>query len=350
MNTNKYDAVFFISFGGPEKREDVMPFLEIVTRGRGIPAGRLQEVAHHYDEMGGASPINAITAAQAEALKKVLAERKMPYPVYIGQRNWHPFIEDTLRRMMVDGIKRAIGFVTAAHRCEASLERYIKAVDEAREKIGPGAPEIDYVDPWFNHPLFIEAICQRIQEEMTPSPSPLPKGRGPTSMSTSGTEPLAFSLQGEGGRRPDEGLPWVFTAHSIPTPMAEASRYVQELETTARLVCQKLGRAQWTLAYTSRSGRPTDPWLEPDVCDVIRAQAEKGVRDIVLIPIGFVADHVEVLYDLDVEAAQVARETGVKLHRAKTVGDHPVFIHMIADVIQKRRAAQALRPETSALR
>src|SRR5579872_7375154 len=195
------DAVFFISFGGPEKREDVMPFLELVTRGRGIPPNRLQEVAHNYDAIGGASPINAITARQAKALEKILSKNGTPLPVYIGQRNWHPFIEDQLRRMKSDGVKRAVGFITAAHRCEASLERYVRAVEEAQAKIGPGAPVIEYVDPWFNHPLFIEAIADRIRE-----------------------------------KTPREGWSWIFTAHSIPIPMAESSSYVQELETTARQV------------------------------------------------------------------------------------------------------------------
>lgn len=312
---NKIDAVFFISFGGPEKQEEVMPFLEIVTRGRGIPADRLKEVAHHYDVIGGASPINEITRNQAQALSRQLVTGRRPLPVYIGQRNWHPFIEDQLRRMTADGIKRAIGFITAAHRCEASLERYIKAVDQAREKIGPEAPEIDYVNGWFDHPLFIEAIAARVSECSVTAASS-----------------------------------WIFTAHSIPTPMAEASRYVQELEATARLVSQKLGRSAWRLAYTSRSGRPTDPWLEPDVCDVIRTEAQKGIRDILLIPIGFVADHVEVLYDLDVEAAEAAHQTGVRLLRAKTVGDHPLFIQMMTDVIEKRLSSKAGRPGTPAVR
>ena len=198
---NNYDAVFFISFGGPEKREDVMPFLEIVTRGRGIPADRLKEVAHHYDVIGGASPINAITARQAEALQKVLAEKGTPYPVYIGQRNWHPFIEDQLRRMAADGIKRAVGFITAAHRCEASSgSRYTHAVEEARKKIGPQAPEIDYVGPWFDHPLFIEAICERVKGASLGLQPPSRNDAGLGALNKGVVSPWSPTGRGVGGR------------------------------------------------------------------------------------------------------------------------------------------------------
>jgi ferrochelatase len=313
---NAPDAVLFIGFGGPEKREDVMPFLETVTRGRGIPPERLKEVAHHYEVMGGSSPINTITNRQAEALGKLAAQ-----PVYVGNRNWHPFLEDTLRKMATDGIKNAVGFVTAAHRCEASWERYLKAVDEARKRIGGSAPVIDYVEPWFDHSLFIEAICEQIK-------SVIPRGRQ-RGIHGSPTEALG-----------DDTMKWIFTAHSIPIPMAQSSHYVQELQRTAELVAEKFGQKSWTLAYTSRSGAPTDPWLEPDVCDEIRTQANQGVREILAVPIGFVADHVEVLFDLDVEAKEAAQKAGVTFHRAQTVGDHPLFIQMIADVIQQRRLAE----------
>ncbi len=300
---NTYDAVLFIGFGGPEKREDVMPFLELVTRGRGIPKEHLKEVEHHYEVIGGASPINAITNRQAEGIRQRLAHTDTPWPVYVGNRNWHPFLEDALRKMAKDGIRHAIGFPTAAYRCEASWERYIKAVEEARRRVGGSAPVISYIDPWFDHPLFIEAIAARIQEALPRSAS------------------------------------WIFTAHSIPVPMANASRYVQELNRTAELVAQKFSQKTWTLAYTSRSGAPTDPWLEPDVCDEIRAQAKRGILDVLIIPIGFVADHVEVLFDLDVEAKEAARKAGVAFHRAQTVGDHPLFIQMMADSIRKTAAA-----------
>jgi ferrochelatase len=298
------DAVFYIGFGGPEKHEDIRPFLERVTRGRGIPPERIEEVVHHYDQIGGASPINAITNRQAAALQSLLAKTDRPWPVYVGNRNWHPFLEDTLRRMADDGVKRAIGFPTAAYRCEASWERYLHAVEEARKRIGGSAPVIAYVNPWFDHPLFIKALVARIKEVLKAGSS----GRSPKS--------------------------WLFTAHSIPVPMAEGSRYVQELTRTAELLAGHFGITNWKLAFTSRSGAPADPWLEPDVCDEIHAQSEHGVKDILAIPIGFLADHVEVLFDLDVEAQAAARQSGVRLLRAHTVGDHPLFIQMISEVIR----------------
>ncbi len=292
-------AVLFIGFGGPEKREDVRPFLEIVTRGRRIPPARLDDVEHHYEVIGGASPINAITNRQAEALRQELIH----VPVYVGHRNWHPFIEETLKTMAADGIEHAIGFPTAAHRTEASWERYLQAVELARQKV-PHAPQIHYVAPWHNHPHFISAICERIKEA-----------------------------------KPTSEASWVFTAHSIPVSMAQASRYVEELQETASLVAGQMDISSWTLAYTSRSGAPTDPWLEPDVCDVIREHSASTAKCVFVIPIGFIADHVEVLFDLDVEAKAAAEEAGVGFQRAKTVGDHPLFVRMMADVVRRAMPA-----------
>lgn len=306
MKSN-FDAIFFISFGGPTKKDEIRPFLENVTRGRPIPKERIEAVAHHYELIGGASPINAITEKQARGLEKLLVESGNPLPVYVGNRNWHPFIKDTLAKMMKDGVKKAVGFVTAAYRCEASWERYLNAVEAARKELGTGAPKIEYVEPWFDHPLFIEAVAERVQEALRMFP---------------------------GNPNRKEAMPWIFTAHSIPVTMAETSNYEAELTRTCELVAEKLGKREWTLAYQSRSGRPEDPWLEPDVCDVIRklaAAREAQVRDVLVIPVGFLADHVEVLYDLDVEAKQIAKEAGVKLFRAKTVGDSGIFIRMISD-------------------
>lgn len=301
MNAEPPDAVLFVSFGGPDKPEDILPFLEIVTRGRGIPRERLAGVAAHYEHIGGRSPINEITRRQADALRAALAKAGDRRPVYLGQRNWHPFLEETLAKMRDDGVRRATAFITAPYRSEASLERYIAAVEAARVKVGQGAPVVEFVGPWFDHPSFIDAIAARVQEKKFPA-----------------------------------GAEWVFTAHSIPCAMAKDSAYVEELRETASLVAAKLGLESWRLAYTSRSGDPRSAWLEPDISKVIAAG---GARDMVLIPIGFVADHVEVLYDLDVEAKAAADAAGVRLHRCETVGEHPAFIAMIADVV--RVGAQA---------
>jgi ferrochelatase len=301
------EAVFFIGFGGPEKREDIRPFLEIVTRGRPIPPERIEEVVHHYEVLGGSSPINAITHAQADGLRAELKKTGDAWPVYEGHRNWHPFIEDTLRRMQTDGVTRAVGFYTAAHRSEASLERYWNAVETARKKIGSGAPIVDFVGPWFDHPLFIDAIAARAREALAGIPE---------------SERRTISL--------------IYTAHSIPCCLAKSSTYVIELQKTAGLVTHKLGRDSFRLAYSSRSGNPRDPWLEPDISDEIQAQSKRGEKRVLVIPIGFIADHVEILFDLDVEARRVAQACGVAFHRAQSVGTHPAFIQMIADVVRKR--------------
>ncbi len=308
MTAPAYDAVLFISFGGPEKSDDVMPFLEVVTKGRGIPRERLLDVAHHYEQIGGASPINEITRRQAEALERELRAQNNPLKVYVGQRNWHPFVEETLRAMAADGVRRAVGFITAAHRTEASLDRYIQSVDQARERIGPSAPVIDYVDPWFDHPLFVEAISQRIREVL---------------QSTAAATMLM-------------NIPWLFVAHSIPCAMAQDSSYVQDLERTAGLVCESFGKKDWRLAYSSRSGNPRDPWLLPDINDAIRAEAARGIGAVLLVTIGFLADHVEVLFDQDIEARETAQQEGLRFHRTATVGDHPQFVRMMASVVTRR--------------
>jgi ferrochelatase len=299
-------AVLFLSFGGPEGPDEIMPFLERVTRGRGIPRARLEGVAEHYRHIGGRSPINEITRRQAEALRAALKAAGDERPVYVGQRNAAPFVADALRRMREDGVREAVAFCTAAFRCEASLERYVQDAAGARAEIGEGAPEVRFVGPWFDHPLFVEAIAARIREKGLP-----------------------------------DDAPWLFTAHSVPCAMAKRSRYVEELRETARLVAETLGHRDWGLAFTSRSGNPRDAWLEPDVSKVIAAKAAAGVRTLGVVPFGFVADHVEVLYDLDVEAAAAAAKAGVRLVRAETVGDHPLFARMMAEVVRAGAPADA---------
>jgi len=300
------DSVLLIAFGGPERPEDVRPFLQLVTAGRRIPPERLEEVAHHYDLMGGRSPLNALTRAQAEGLRAALAADGRALPVWVGMRNWQPFLHETLAEMKDRGCRRALGIILSSLQTEASWLRYVEDVAAAREKVGPDAPEVVYAAPWSEHPRFIEAMADRARAALA------------------GIE-LA--------RRADARL--VFTAHSVPVSMAAGSPYAAQLETAARAIGAALGRSGWSVAYQSRSGSPRDPWLEPDVGDVIRALARDGAHDVVVVPVGFVCDHVEVLYDLDVEAKAIAVACGVGFHRAVAVNDHPAFIAMLADLVRR---------------
>jgi len=296
------DAVVLIAFGGPERPEDVRPFLDDVLRGRPVPRERYEEVVHHYELIGGRSPLNELTFRQADGLRAALAARGTPLPVYVGMRNWSPYLADVLARMADDGVRHALGLILAPHRTEASRERYTAAVEAGRQALGARAPAIAYTGSWFDHPLFVETMAVRTR--------------------------AALAALGEGA--PPH---LVFTAHSIPTAMPDAERYVREYQTTGRLVAAAVGDPPHTFAYQSRSGSPRDPWLEPDVCDVIRALAARGVTRVALVPIGFVCDHVEVLYDLDVEARQAAEASDVRLARAETANDHPLFVRMLAEIV-----------------
>ncbi|MEX2221100.1 MAG: ferrochelatase [Candidatus Rokuibacteriota bacterium] len=300
------DSVLLIAFGGPERAEDVRPFLQIVTAGRRIPPARLEEVAHHYDLMGGRSPLNALTRRQAEGLRAALAAAGPALPVGVGMRNWHPFLHETLAEMKDRGCRKALGIILSSLQTEASWSRYVEDVAAAREKVGPDAPEVLYAPPWSEHPRFIEAMADRARAAL---------------------EGIASA------RRADARL--VFTAHSVPVSMAAGSPYAAQLETAARAIASALGRSAWSVAYQSRSGSPRDPWLEPDVGDVVRALARDGARDVLVVPVGFVCDHVEILYDLDVEAKAVAEASGVGFYRAAAANDHPAFIAMLADLVRR---------------
>lgn len=303
----QYGAVILLGFGGPGSSAEIRPFLDRVTAGRPIPRERYEEVVHHYEAIGGRSPFNEITARQAAALGERLAREGVKIPVVLGMRNTPPWLEDALRGLGQRGVRRALGFVLAAHRCEASWDRYLRNVGEARERLGASAPVVDYLGEWHAHPLFIEAAANRVAG------------------ARARLEPAAR-----------ERAQLIFTAHSIPAAMAAASPYVEQLRESARLIAQRLGQRQWTLAFQSRSGSPRDPWLEPDICDVLRGLNGQAA---VVAPIGFICDHVEVLYDLDVEAARVAREADVMMVRAATVGEHPRFIEMMATLIRERLLA-----------
>jgi protoporphyrin/coproporphyrin ferrochelatase len=300
----RIDAVLLIAFGGPEKPDDIRPFLANVTRGRSIPAARREEVARHYELISGRSPLNELTFRQADALHARLAADGVGLPVYVGMRNWTPYLHETLAAMAAAGVRTALGVILSAHQTEASWERYQTSVDEARSRVGPAAPAVRYAPVWFDRPGFVEAMADRVREAF-------------------GGIPAAERA----------ATPLVFTAHSVPVPMAAASPYVAQITESSRLVAARLGHERWSVAYQSRSGRPQDPWLEPGVGDEIRRLQAGGARHVVVAPIGFVCDHVEVLYDLDVEARGIAEAGGTGFHRAITVTDHPAFIAMLADLV-----------------
>jgi len=300
------DSVLLIAFGGPEKREDIRPFLEIVSAGRRIPPERLEEVAHHYELIGGRSPLNELTMRQAEGLRQALKREGRPTSVYVGMRNWHPFLHETLAEMRDRGCRRTLGIILSSFQTEASWERYVADVAAARAKVGPGTPEVAYAAPWAEHPRFIDAMVARAADALAQVPA---------------------------AQRADALL--IFTAHSVPVAMASGSPYARQLEAAALLIAGRLGHARCEVAYQSRSGAPSDPWLEPDICDAIRGVKGRGIEDVVIVPIGFVCDHVEVLYDLDVEARAVAAETGLRFHRAQAANDHPAFIAMLADLVTR---------------
>jgi ferrochelatase len=298
------DAVLLIAFGGPTELHEIRPFLQNVTRGRRIPADRLEEVAHHYELMpDGRSPLNDLTLAQARALAEALARRGVPIEVRVGMRNWSPYLHETLAELAERGVRRCLGIIMSSLRCEASWDRYQRDVAEALARTG-GVPEVVFAPPWSTLPGFIDAVVDRTATVVRELPA---AGRHWT--------------------------PLVFTAHSIPVAMADASPYVDDFTAVARAVAVGLEQARWSLSYQSRSGRPDDPWLEPDINHVLESLAADGERHAIVVPVGFVCDHVEVLYDLDVEAAATARAHGMTLHRAATVGDHPAFIGALADLV-----------------
>ncbi len=293
-----YDAVLVVSFGGPEKPEDVLPFLENVTRGRNIPGERLLAVAEHYHHFGGKSPINDQNRALIAALREYVK-----LPIYWGNRNWHPFLAETLRQMRDDGVKEALAFVTSAYSSYSGCRQYRENMAAAQAEVGEDAPKIDKLRGFFNHPGFIEACADRVREARK-----------------------AFS--------PVEPVRLVATAHSIPSSMAETSAYEAQLLETARLVFGETNCPEWDLVYQSRSGPPTQPWLGPDVLDHLRDLHGRGVRNVILAPIGFISDHLEVRYDLDTEAMDLAKELGMKVVRAGTAGTHPAFVRAIAQLIE----------------
>ncbi len=293
-----YDAVLVLSFGGPEKPDDVMPFLENVLRGRNVPRERMLTVAEHYHHFDGKSPINDHARALIAELREELDAHGPRLPIYWGNRNWHPFLSETVRQMKADGVRRALGFVTSIFSSYSGCRQYLEDIERARAEVD-GAPEIHKLRKFYNHPLFIEAQAEEVRTAL-------------------------------GGR--DAQL--IFTAHSVPVFMAETSDYVKQIQESCRLVAEQVGIADWRLVYQSRSGPPTQPWLEPDIADVVR-EMDRGTN-LAVVPIGFVSDHIEVIYDLDTELQAIAHERGINLMRAPTVGVHPKFVQMIRELIGER--------------
>ncbi|HKP83834.1 MAG TPA: ferrochelatase [Pyrinomonadaceae bacterium] len=295
-----YDALLVVSFGGPEGMDDVIPFLKKVLHGRNVPRERMLQVAHHYELFGGVSPINQQNRELIAALEKELGRNGPRLPIYWGNRNWHPLLPDTVERMAADGVENALAFVTSAYSSYSSCRQYLQNISDAQAKVGPRAPRIEKLRVFYNHPLFIEANVDHVRA-VWKDPAQL-----------------------------------VFTAHSIPESMAANCDYAAQLAETGSAIARALNIDNWQLVYQSRSGSPSQPWLGPDVSDHLRALAGKGVKDVVIAPIGFVSDHMEVVYDLDYEAQKVARDLGINMVRARTAGTHPAFVKMIRELVLER--------------
>jgi protoporphyrin/coproporphyrin ferrochelatase len=305
-----FDAVLFIAFGGPQGHADIRPFLQNVLRARRVPPERIEAVAHHYELFDGVSPITAITDQQARGLAERLAARQLKLPVHVGMRNWRPLIEDTLAELSAAGARRLVGVIAAAHRSYSSCEQYKQNVWQAQESLrakGVTPPSIVYAGDWHESPAFVEAVASRIEDARATLPA-----------------------DAQAGARV------VFTAHSIPVTMSAAAAYQRQLQESAAAVATKLKLPEWALTWQSRSGRPEDPWLEPDVNDYLRAERRKGLEAVVLSPIGFVADHIEVLYDLDIEARETCEAEGIGFARASAVNDHPRFLDALADSVASK--------------
>jgi ferrochelatase len=303
------DALLFVAFGGPEGPDDVLPFLENVTRGRSIPRERLLEVAGHYQHFGGISPLNQQVRDLMAAVEPELRRRAIDVPLYWGNRNWHPLLADTVVRMRDDGVQRALAFVLSAYSSYSGCRQYRENIAAAREAVGEGAPAVEKIRMFYNHPDFIAASVDRIQEALSKVP---PERR--------------------------RSVHVAYTAHSIPAALAQGCDYVKQLTETGRLIAEAVSvppeRRQ--LVFQSRSGRPQDPWLDPDIVEHLRTLRARNVTDVVVAPIGFLSDHLEVLYDLDHEAADAARALGLHMVRAATVGTHPRFVAMIGKLVEER--------------
>ena len=297
---NSFDALLVVSFGGPEKHEDVLPFLENVLRGKNVPRERMLEVAEHYYHFDGRSPINDQNKQLIAALEGECRSQGVALPVYWGNRNWHPLLPDTLKQMHAEGIRRAAAFVTSAFGSYSGCRQYREDIARAQQTAGVQDMVIEKLPNFCDRPEFIEAMTDRVRAAMKES------------------------LKAE---------QLIFTAHSIPVSMAETSPYLRQLKDASARVAAACGMNNWTLVYQSRSGPPSQPWLAPDICDYLREQHAAGVRSVIICPIGFISDHMEVLYDLDTEARALCNQLGMKMVRAGTAGAHPKLVSMICDML-----------------
>ena len=311
VSPSNYDALIVVSFGGPEGMNDVIPFLENVLRGKNVPRERMLAVAKHYELFDGVSPINAQNRQLIASLQQEFAANGPPLPIYFGNRNWHPLLPDALSKMRDDGVRKALAFVTSAYSSYSGCRQYLENIEAARASV-PDAPQVEKIRPFYNHPEFIRANVGQIETALAQFPD-----------------------------TPRQSIHVVFTAHSIPQSMAAGCDYASQLQETARLVFSELGDGKaapsgYSLAYQSRSGSPAQPWLEPDICDHLSNLKAAGTAEVVIAPIGFVSDHIEVLYDLDHEAQAAAKQLGIHMRRARTAGSHPAFVKMIRELVLER--------------
>jgi len=314
----KYDAFLLVSFGGPEGMNDVMPFLQNVLRGKNVPGERVIAVAHHYELFGGVSPINAENRKLIAALRPIIELDGPKLPIYWGNRNWHPLLADTIKQMAADGIKRAIAFVTAAYSSYSSCRQYLEDIDNACLMIGAKAPQIDKIRPFYNHPNFIIANAEQL-----------------------------LIAQGNMPAERQRAALIIFTAHSIPLSMADGCRYAEQLQETCKLImtAAKLSNP-WQISYQSRSGSPKQPWLEPDLNKTIETLPQNNVKDVIIAPVGFISEHMEILYDLDVQTKQLCEELNIGYNRAKTAGSRPQFVSMIKLLVDEQLARLPFNQES----
>ena len=312
-----FDALLLLSFGGPEGPEDVRPFLENVTRGRGVPPERLDEVAQHYLHFGGVSPINRLNRDIIAAVQQRLASAGIDLPVYFGNRNWHPMAADTLATMAADGVRRALVFPTSAYGGYSACRQYDEDIVGARSAVAD-APELVKLRQYFDHPLFVASVVDAVRTSLRDMP---------------------------------DGSRLVFTAHSVPSaadaaagpPSEGGHRYSRQIAEAARLVAEQIGVAEYDVVWQSRSGPPAIPWLSPDIVDHVEALHAAGVPGIVVSPIGFVSDHLEVVWDLDNEAAERAEKLGMAFARAAAPGTDPRFAELVVELIQEHLADAPVR-------